>query len=74
MIKLVNRYLWKVLTDDGLLKEPADQGPPYARENINEPYNGYPTEEAAVERLKEWMLQYHCAGVDFTLVKIYRKE
>lgn len=48
MIKL---YEWKVLTSDGLLKEPDEIGPHYAAESLNG--HGFESEEEAVSVLEK---------------------
>lgn len=66
--KAVCLYRWKRLTDDGLLKEPDPVGPYYNEDNLN-PYNGFETEEEAVQAyiaLKE----AHNWGVPYELVLI----
>jgi hypothetical protein len=51
------RYFWKELTAGGMLKDPADIGPFYTSESVNDP-NGYGSESEAIIRLtnlkKKW--------------------
>lgn len=72
--KIVIRYFWKVLSDDGLFKEPSPIGPYYDEDTLN-PYGGFETEDEAVKTYLE-MKETHKWGVPYelTLVKIYRAE
>lgn len=45
-------YFWKEVSSDGLLQEPEELGPHYAREPLNGRC-GYDSEEEAIARLVE---------------------
>jgi hypothetical protein len=47
--KLEHKYVWKELTQDGLLKSPEDCGAYYEKENVNGWGSGFDTEEEAYE-------------------------
>lgn len=47
---MIKRYEWKVLTSDGLLKEPEDLGPHYSTESVNF-YGGFESEDEAEKYL-----------------------
>lgn len=55
MIK--NTYEWKELSNDGLLKDVADEGPYYSTESLNR-YGGFDSKEEAIERLEAWSKRY----------------
>ena len=47
--KLEHKYVWKELTQYGLLKDPEDCGAYYDRENVNGYNGGYNSEQEAYE-------------------------
>lgn len=56
MKRIVYKYQWKELTQEGLLKDPEDQGAYYESENVNGWDGSYDSEREAEEafiRLKE---------------------
>lgn len=65
-------YAWKVLSGDGLLLEPEEEGPYYRSESYNNKL--FRTEEEALERLeemKEMWEPHQIYHLDMTLVKVY---
>ena len=50
-MKVKKGYYWKVLSEDGLLKE-YEYGPYYSRETLN-PWCGFDTEQEAIESLEK---------------------
>jgi hypothetical protein len=67
-------YYWKELTEDGLLKEPADIGPYYNEDSFNGWY-GFVTKEEALKRLDEIFKEHSdCVCGKYVLVKTYRKN
>lgn len=75
------RYEWRVLSDDGLLKEPRKTSD---EENVNyfsgndwKWYNDYKTEQEANEALEQWYKEcdeWDNFGELLTLVKTVRKD
>ena len=67
------RYQWKVLTDDGLLKEPEPLGSHYSPDEFN-PYHsdGFESEEDARIRLFELDgLHEFCVPSNLVLITVY---
>lgn len=62
---------WRELTEDGLLKEPKEQGPYYDRDSLK---NGYATEKEAVEDWEEFTKR-HPFGTprEMVLLRFYRR-
>ena len=57
------RYFWKVLSQDGLLKEPREVGPnSSSRESLND-CNGFDSEDEAVRHLEAMAEKYK--GITF---------
>lgn len=50
-MKIKKVYYWKVISEDGLLKE-YEYGPYYSRETLNH-WGGFDTEEEAVSRIEK---------------------
>lgn len=71
MLKLT--YYWKEISDDGLLKEPKEQGPYYSTERLNG-WGGFETKEAAIEKLESWHKYYKYGVSNMILVEVYSKE
>ena len=72
---VVKRYVWKTLTNDGLLKEPNDCGQHYDKESINTNYNSqwidelFASEEVAIARFVEFYKK-HGSSCDSQLVLV----
>lgn len=65
-------YHWKEITDDGLVKEPAEFGPYYDTESLNGWY-GHDTEEEAIKELERINECYeHFLPCNLTLVTEYQ--
>ena len=67
------RYYWKELSNDGLLKEPAELGPHYDRVPINGYDGGYVSEEEAVQALVEFgdLLYEWSVPSELVLIPVY---
>lgn len=64
-------YVWKVLSEDGLLKDHKPIGPYYSEITFNEEFD---TESEAVETLNKWLEHYeHRISSEFVLIQIYRR-
>jgi hypothetical protein len=66
-------FVWRIITDDGLVKNPDSFGPYYDKEYINGYYDdGFGTEQEAMDKLGEfdqrfpWSIQG-----DWTLITLY---
>ena len=72
-ITVQKRLYWKVVSEDGLLKEPRKYGPVYDEKTINN-YQGFETEEQAVQALRDFVSENDLwyAGNELTLVAIYK--
>lgn len=68
------RYLWKELTDDGLMKEPEPLGPYYSQDSWNGFGYGYESIEEA-EAKYEYMEKTYTYQVPYNmvLVTVYQK-
>lgn len=65
-------FVWREITEDGLVKKPPKQGPYYEQDDVNT-YGGYETELAAMKALEEFVnRQGYGVYDDFVLVKIYK--
>jgi len=69
-MKIVYKYKWKELTQDGLLKDPEDQGAYYESENVNGWNNGYASEKEAEEAFIEFTKKHPWHGYFHGLVLI----
>jgi len=56
-MKLIKNYRWKKLTEDGLLREPKQEGPHYDYASING-YDGFESEEEAMTAMLEFNTRY----------------
>lgn len=65
------KLVWKVLSDDGLLKEPKPCGAYYSESDIN-PYGGFDSEEEAVDKLAA-MKEIYSWDMDseYVLITVY---
>lgn len=63
-------YKWKVLTDDGLLKEPEPMGPYYDQTELNGYKGGFETVEEAEQALRRWEPRFSRCD-NYILVKLY---
>lgn len=65
------KLYWKELTDDGLLKDPAELGPYYSKESISS-WDGFDSEDEAVKKLAEMKEAYKFdVRGNYILVTIY---
>ena len=72
-VTIQKRFDWRVITEDGLLKEPRKTGPYYDEKSLNT-YSGFETEEEAVQALKDFVSEndYWYSGNELTLVAVYK--
>ena len=63
-------FKWKELTSDGLLKEPATEGPYYEEDVLNGYEGGFESEKGAEEALSRWFKKYRMSP-NYVLVKVY---
>ena len=75
--RIESRLYWKVLSDDGLLKDPEEQGPHYDRRSVNlwhigdyKLIDGFSFEEEAVHVLRKFVDEHDCTFNYDTLVLI----
>ena len=70
---MIKRYVWKELSEDGLLKEPQ----PKYENGWGVDLNGYrgvfETEQGALKRFESFFDDYPCQG-NFVLVTLYDKD
>ena len=66
------RYLWKELSQDGLLREPNEVGEYYNNEPVNGYSNGFKTEQAAIDYLISINIRHDwsCPRA-LTLIKVF---
>ena len=63
-------YVWKVLSEDGLLKDHKEVGPYYDRESF---YDEYESEEDAVEAYQKFNKRYnYSVESEMVLLTIYK--
>lgn len=66
------KYIWRELTDDGLLKEPKDIGAYYEAESVNGYSGGFDTEQEAVDHFTMLSEKHGWACPrELVLIKIY---
>ena len=65
-LQVIKQYYWKVLTSDGLLKDPKSFGSYYNLKNVNDeaPFN---SEEEAVLSIKKFLIQEDYVNEDYVL-------
>lgn len=52
------RYVWKEISEDGLVKEPKSVGPYYSQENLNGWEGGFDSKEEAIAALRDFVKRY----------------
>lgn len=68
------KYLWKEITDDGLVKEPESLGPYYSQDSWNGFYSGYDTVEEAEAKYKYMENTYsYQVPHNMVLVTVYQR-
>jgi hypothetical protein len=72
IMEIEKKYKWMEISQDGLMKEPEDLGPYYSTTSFNG-YNGFDTEEDALEQWKKLKKQEEF-GVphELVLVPVYK--
>lgn len=71
MSSVVISYYWKEVSNDGLLKDPSNQGPYWESENINGYSSGFETKEDAIEAMLSFHKRYNIMYEEYTLLESY---
>ena len=70
------RFEWRMVSDEGQLVMPYQEGPAYYRCDINteEPSSGFGFEsrESALQALDAWIKKYDCS-YEFVLLELFSK-
>lgn len=69
-MKLEKRFCWKVLSEDGLLKDHRPIGPYYSQMTFGEDFD---TEQDAVEALSRWKKANEYMENEMVLITTYRQ-
>lgn len=64
--KIVRKFVWKVLTEDGLLKDPVNSW----GDNLFSRYGGFENEEEAIEELERRSSECHR---EMVLLPVYER-